>query len=728
MSGAPLTLSPAARVKEPDAPPDEAETDPDLAPVAWMAAHHGARFTPAAVRARLPARADLAQPAMLARALAAIGLQSRLVLRKLSAVDPATLPAILFTKAGAPLILLGFSSDGRIARIADPQAALAEQEEPARKLARRITRDVMLVAPDTPGAQGGYAPRHRDTARNWFWGALLANRGAWVQVFVAAFAINTLGLALPLFVMNVYDRVIPNLAFVTLWTLAIGVGIALLLDLALRGVRARILETLGRRLDTGIAATLFAHTLSLRPSARPDGAAVLAHQIRDLETVREFFGSASFVSLIDLLFIGVFLWVLWLIVGPLALVPLIAVPVTIALALVAQWPMGRIAAEAQQTAGQRQAVLHDALQGHETLKTLNAEPVMQRAWERASASAARINGKSRFWATVAGSGTQLVQQAVSVAIIVWGVFLVAEGQITIGALIAANILAGRALAPMGAIAQTIFRARYAGRALRTLSALMDTEPERSATVKSAARVTRGAVRLDGVSYRYPGADRDAIADLSLQIAPGERVAILGRVGSGKSSLGRLICGLLPPDSGTVLIDGQAAGQYDPAELRAGIGFLPQDPELFTGSLRDNLLMGAPRATDAEIAAALQTAGLADFVATHPAGLARFVGERGRHLSGGQRQGLALARLLLCRPKTLFLDEPTNAMDREMEAQVTERLRALSDAGTGLILCTHRPQLAALASRWIVLDQGRIMLDGNREMVTAKLGGASRGAG
>jgi len=297
---------------------------------------------------------------------------------------------------------------------------------------------------------------------------------------------------------------------------------------------------------------------------------------------------------------------------------------------------------------------------------------------------------------------------------------VAEGQITIGALIAANILAGRALAPLGTIAQTIFRAHYALRAMSALSQFMKVAPERGPAVQSSARVSDGAAALSEVTYRYPGAGADALRSVTLDIAPGDCIALLGRVGSGKSTLGKLLCGLLSPDSGTLLIDGRGAAQYDPAELRAGVGYMPQEPELFTGTLRENLVIGRPHATEAEIETALHLSAMDRFVKDDPEGLDRFIGEKGAQLSGGQRQGLALARLLLRRPRLLFLDEPTNAMDRDMEAEVVARLRELNAAGTGLVLCTHRPALADLASRWMVIDRGRKILDGPRDEVVAQL--------
>ncbi|NJN05338.1 MAG: type I secretion system permease/ATPase, partial [Rhodobacteraceae bacterium] len=293
---------------------------------------------------------------------------------------------------------------------------------------------------------------------HWFWGPVRANWANWAQVLVAAFLLNLLTLALPLFVMNVYDKVIPNLAYVTLWTLAIGVGIALALDLILRTLRANMLESIGRRVDLKVAASLFEQAMQARLLSRPGGAAGIASTIRDFEVVREFFASASFVAVIDLAFIGIFVAVLFFIVGPIAFVPLVAVPLVLLLALFAQVPLGRAAGRAQQMATKRHVVLIEALAGIETIKSLNAEPLMQREWEHAVAASSQVNGRTKLWSNVAINGTMLIQQLVSVLIIVWGVFLVAEGRITIGGLIAANILAGRVLAPLGTMRSDLPRA------------------------------------------------------------------------------------------------------------------------------------------------------------------------------------------------------------------------------------------------------------------------------
>jgi ATP-binding cassette subfamily C protein LapB len=426
------------------------------------------------------------------------------------------------------------------------------------------------------------------------------------------------------------------------------------------------------------------------------------------------------VAIIDLVFVGVFLAVLSWVAGPLVWVPLLAIPVILALAVAAQVPLARSAARAQQLATKRHVVLVESLLGLEAVKSLNAEPVMQREWDTAIAAAARVTGHTRVWSGLVINGTQAIQQGVSVVLIVWGVYLVSEGRITVGALIAANILAGRALAPLATISQTLFRAHYARKAMGALDRLMALPRERDATLRSDLRVTRGTVAFRDVTCRYPGAEHPAVADLSLDIRPGETVALLGRVGSGKTTVGKLLNGLLQPDSGNILIDGHAIAQYDPAELRDGVGYLTQDSELFTGTLRENMTIGRPAATDEQVRQALYLAGMDGFVAANPAGLDVHVGEKGNRLSGGQRQGVALARLLLRRPRVLFLDEPTNAMDQQMEAAFIERIGLLKAEMSTLILCTHRMSLAATADRFVVLDRGRKVLDGPKAEVMAAL--------
>lgn len=699
------------------------ETRPGEALIAWLADRHGRRFSQAGLYVAMPATTAFRSPEDLARALAVFDLDSRLVSGPVHKVDPGALPCALFRVDGTTAVLTGLSGRGRRATVVDPERGDLETEMTRAELARDFAPKVLLVSKSHAAARGPASPEasaETGSARSWFWRPIRESWGAWMQVLIAAFCLNLLNLALPIFVMNVYDRVIPNAAFVTLWTLAVGVGIALLVEFALRSLRISVLERIGRRVDLRISSALFDQCLNARLMARPGGAAGMANTIREFETMKDFFGSASFVAVIDLLFIGVFVAALFLVVGPLAWVPLLAVPVVLLLAVIAQVPLRRSAAQAQELSAKRHVVLVESLLGIEAIKSLNGEAVMQRDWENAVAASARISGRTRFWSGLATNGTQLVQQAVSVGIIVWGVYLVAKGAISVGALIAANILAGRVLAPLAAISQTIFRAHYALRSMRALTDLMALPRERPHGVTSDLVVRHGGVRFQSVSFRYPGAAQPALSDVSFDIAPGEVVALLGRVGSGKTTTGKLMNGLLEPQSGNILIDDHGLAQYDPAELRTGIGYLTQESELFTGTLRENMILGAPHASDEQIREALYFAGMDGFVAANPSGLQLYLGDKGNNLSGGQRQGIALARLILRRPRVLFLDEPTNAMDQQMEADVTARLGELGQGRTTLIFCTHRMSLASIAERFIVLDQGRKVLDGPRDEVLARL--------
>ncbi|MEP5732050.1 MAG: type I secretion system permease/ATPase [Sulfitobacter sp.] len=702
----------------------EPSAHPGLRIVVWFAQHLGQPYSQAAVLARLPSDPDPTDREMTGRALEAIGLRSKLSIRDARRIDPIVLPCVVFDKAsGAPLIVQAIDRARKTAEVIDLAEGPLVKEIPLRKLARQTDGKVMLITYEGDRTESQLSPEARTQAaplRHWFWTPFWANWTIWVQIILAVFVINILSVALPLFVMNVYDRVIPNLAYVTLWTLAIGVAIAMGLDMLLRILRNGMLETIGKRVDVKAATGIFRQAMNVRLMDRPGGAAGISNNIRDFEMVREFFASSTFISLIDLLFIGVFVTVLFLIVGPLAWVPLIAVPVVIVLALFAQIPIGRTVEKAQQIAIKRHVVLVESLFGIETVKSLNAEPVMQREWEKAVAQSALISGRTRFWSNFAITGTMVVQQAVSVGIILWGVFLVAEAQITVGGLIAANILAGRVLAPLGNIAQTLFRAQHAFKAMRALSGFMKLPVENTAIVRKSERVTQGAISFRDVSFGYPDTPVAAVNNLTLDFAPGQATALLGRVGSGKSTLGKLCNGLLTPQSGIILIDGQEIGQYDPAELREGVAYLTQDTDLFTGTIRENLLIGRPNASDEQVHRALYFAAMDTFISENPEGLNQFIGEKGNRLSGGQRQGLAIARMVLRNPKIAFLDEPTSAMDQQMEATITARLGELAREGMGLILCTHRQSLADIATRLVVIEKGQKVLDGPRAEVAEKL--------
>ncbi|MEO1198794.1 MAG: type I secretion system permease/ATPase [Pseudomonadota bacterium] len=643
-------------------------------------------------------------------------------------LSPLTLPAIVFDRGGSARVLGALDRRAKTARLIDPvsrDTSDASEPIPENIPLNRLRSDLAPIAvlvtpkPQVAASQGdGQAAARRG---HWFWSAARRFWPAYLQVVIAAFLVNLLGLATPLFVMNVYDRVIPNLAIPTLWALTAGIVLALGFDFLLKILRARIVDDTGRRVDMAVAGRLFDHLLDLPLAHRPPSTGMLANQIREFETVRDLFTSSSLIAFTDLLFVGVFLWVMWLIVGPLALVPALAVPLVLIVTLLAQIPMAKAVRDSQMQTGRRHGVLIETATSLETVKASGGEAWLRRIWDQSVAGSSRSSAQARFWSLVTVSWTQFIHQAVSVVIIVWGVFLVIDGLISIGALIAANILAGRVLAPLGNISQTLVRMQQGRVAFRMLNGFMALPEDGQEFGMLTLLPNRPAVlTFDRVGFCYPGATRDALAEASFEIGSGERVAVVGKVGSGKTTLGRLASGLYVPASGSVRLDGLDIRQFAPSDIRGVVGYCPQDTELFTGTLADNIRIGAPLSSDADLARAADLAGVTAFAADHPLGLDMPVIERGRSLSGGQRQAVALARTLIRRPGIVILDEPSSSLDTASEKRLIDGLTATAEEGVTLILSTHRDALLTMVDRIIVLDQGRIVLDDRKDTVIKTL--------
>ncbi len=718
--------SPQPRGKIIPAPAPRGDNDdPLLASLEFLCGHYGKPFSRAAAMSGLPLTDGKLSAGLVGRAADRLGLKTRLLKRKISRVPALVAPFVVLLEDGMAAIVVRKYARGKKLKVVFPTVSRTARTLKTADLEKEATGYVYYIAPADEAERDELHMAERKRARgHWFWGSARQFWPSWIQIVIAALAINILGLALPLFVMNVYDRVIPNLAIPTLWALATGVVIALFVDFLLKQLRSLVLDQTGRRVDMRVASTLFEHALDLKMSARRGPAGFVANQIREFETVRDFFTSSSFVALTDLLFIGVFIFVLWVIVGPIAFVPLAAVPIVIVATLLIQMPLGRTVKDSQAELARRHSILIEGLVGIEAIKAIGGEGVMQRRWESAVAASARASSWTRVWSSIAIYFTATVQQAVSVVMIVWGVYLVATGDITVGGLIAANILSGRVLAPLGNIAQTLVRAQQAMGAMKGLNAFMKLPGERQKALQGGEQVRQGEVEFRNVGFTYEGASAPALSDVSFRVLPGERVGIIGKVGSGKTTLGKLMAGFYEPEEGALLVDGVEIRRYHPADLRTGVGFLSQDPELFAGSIRDNIILGNPGAGEQAVANAVQLAGVDTFTAASPEGLSREVGERGRALSGGQRQAIALARMLIRQPKVLFLDEPSNAMDTATEGVLIERLGALHGGNQTLIVCTHRHSMLRLVDRLIVVDDGRIVADGPAQDVLDRLQGKS----
>lgn len=696
--------------------------DPLLACLEFLARREGRPYTQAAILDQLPVGPDgRLTPQLFARAAGRIGLKAKVTARRPSDVPGLLVPFIvLFANGDAAVVTRRLIDKNRIELVfpAISEAArtvtFATLDRDALDVVIYVSRDEAQVAETVQGAT---------RRRHWFWGEVAQYWPAWGQIVFAAMLVNLLGLAFPLFVMSVYDRVIPNFSIPTLWALTTGIFVVVVFEFLLRQLRALALDEAGRKVDMRIGSALFEHALAISMKSRRIDTGAMANQIREFDTVRDFFTSSSIIAITDLLFIGLFIVVLQVIVGPIAYVPMLAVPVVLLLTLLVQFPLERAVRLTAQQASRRHALLIDGIASIETVKLVGGEGVLQRRWEDALAANARANTSTRLWSSLALHATAAVQQGVGVLVLVWGVFLVAEGKITVGGLIAANLLAGRILAPLGNIAMTIARAQQAFSAMRGITEVVQLETDRAASVAGGVAVERGEIEFRGVHFAYPGAPVEALSNFSLHIRPGERVAILGKVGSGKSTIGRLMTGLYPADKGLVLIDGAEIRRFDPADLRGAIGLVAQEAELFAGTLRDNITLGRPRATQAEIDTAVWTAGVDAFTRTHPLGLSRMLGERGRGLSGGQRQAVALARAVVREPKVLFLDEPSSAMDANTEAELIARIRVWCGRGKTLVLCSHRSSFLDLVDRLVVIDAGSVVADGPKADVLRRLGAA-----
>ena len=500
-------------------------------------------------------------------------------------------------------------------------------------------------------------------------------------------------------------------------------------DLVLRVLRGRFVDLASSRADVRLSARIMERVLGMRMEQRPASAGSFASNLRAFESVRDFIGSATVIAFIDLPFALIFLIVMGWIAWPMLIPLLLGALVLLLYAVLVQGRMHALAETTYRASAQRNATLIEGLVGFETLKAMGAEAPIQRKWEHSAALLARVGAQLRLLSSSASNGAAFVQQTVNLVIVILGVWLISERMLTMGGLIACSMLASRALTPISQVAALLVQYHTAATALTSLDEMMKREVERPQDANFIARGSlQGSIEFRDVSFTYPGQSTPALSHVSFKIRPGETVGILGRIGSGKTTLEKLVLGLYRPTGGAVLIDGIDQRQLDPAELRRHIGYVQQDVMLFYGSLRENITLAHPLADDADVLKAAAIGGIMDLVNAHPKGFDMLVGERGESLSGGQRQGVAIARAVLHDPPILLLDEPTAAMDHSSEAAVKNRLANFA-RGKTLLVVSHRASLLDMVDRLIVLDAGQVMADGPREQVIAalRLGQVGKGA-
>lgn len=720
-AGAPAQRPPTAeRLRE-----DLLKTDALLDCLVEVCRLHGHNATRASLAAGLPLNNGRLTLDLAERAAARAGMHTRLQRIAPEAVEPAALPAILILKDNKACVLLGWEGEADnaspgAARVLLPETGQGTVTLPADDLASRSTGLVLYVRPHF--RFDARSPEVRPTREDhWFWGALLSQRFVYRDILWAAALINVFAIASPIFTMNVYDRVVPNSAIETLWSLAIGMTLVLAADLLLRKLRGRFVDEASARVDIQISARLMERVLGMRLEHRPESVGSFASNLRGFEQVRDLIASSTVTALIDLPFALIFLIVIAIISPWLAIPVVLGFGAVLASGWVIQGKLHALAETTYRASAARNATLIEALTGIETIKTQGAEGSIQARWERANVFLAGANVKMRALSAGANYLTNWSVQMVTVVTVVAGVYLIGERMVTMGGLIACGMLSSRALAPAGQIVALLMQYQGARTALAGLEKIMAQPVEREAdgTAFIHRAQLRGEIEFRGVSFKYPGRGDNAIENLSLKIRPGERVALIGRVGSGKSTLQRLMMGLYRPHSGAVLLDGIDLNQLDPADLRKNVGCVSQDVLLFYGTLRENITFGLPYADDGAVVAAAEVAGMADFVNRHPQGFDMNVGERGERLSGGQRQSVGIARAVLHNTPVLLLDEPTSAMDFSTEAAITKRLAEFS-SGKTVVLVTHRTSLLALVDRVVVIDGGKVVADGPRDRIMEAL--------
>ena len=659
---------------------------------------------------------------LFSRAASRAGFASTLVRKDLDQISPLVLPCILMLRGKKACILQSFSEDKKMANIITPDLSTGTSTIETSKLkdeylgyAYYLKRE--FVPEDTSSTKLIDAGND-----HWFWGTLKRSKKIYFDVVIASFIINLFVLASPLFTMNVYDRVVPNNAVETLWVLALGVSVVYGIDLFLKFVRSYFLEIAGKKSDIIMSSILFERVMDMKFSNKPKSVGSFASNLKEFDTVRNFFSSASLAAIVDLPFALIFLIVTYFIGSYLVLVPIVIMIAILCYTFFIKDPLQNAIKSTFEASAMKNGILIESLSSLETIKTLGASGHVQWNWEEATGEIANRSIKSKIITTSITTVTSFLVQLNTIAIIVLGVYMIQDTHLTMGGLIAAVMLSSRAIAPMGQVASLASNFEQTKTAYQSLSKIMQMPVERPEGKKFVRRNSfEGKIEFKNVSFTYPDTTKGSLDRINFVIQPGEKVGIIGRNGSGKTTLQKIILGLYAPTEGSVLIDGIDINQIDPADLRRNIGYVPQDVVLFKGTVRENIVQKAPYVDDMQIIKAAKVSGVDEYVNAHPLGFDMPVFERGDGISGGQRQSIAVARAFLLDSPIILLDEPTNSLDNTVESKLKANLK-VNTVNKTMILVTHRTSMLDLVDRLIVMDNGKILLDGPRDEVLARLSG------
>ena len=691
---------------------DSLDTDSLLHSLQLVSKHFDINISASRLTEGLPLVKGRLTPELFIRAGQRAGLNVKLVKRRLDKVSPLVLPVVINLKNNQSAVLLSINEKNATLYLKENGGNV---KTPLAELKDEYTGNLFLIS-----KEHDFDDRSPELlnirSRHWFWGTLLRSWRIYRDVLLASFMVNMFALAAPLFIMNVYDRVVPNKAIETLWVLTAGLIVVYLFDFVIKMLRAYFIDIAGKKSDLLLSSTLFEKVMGMRMADRPRSIGSFANNLREFETIRDFIASATITALIDIPFVILFIFVIYYFAGSLVYIPLISVALVTLYSLIIQPLLKSSVDKTMRASSQKHADLVEGLGALETIKTLGLQGRMQLKWESITGYVAEWNIKSRLIANSSTIFSQLVQQGTTVAIVVAGVYAISEGNLSMGGLIAAVMIANRISGPMTQVSAIVTKYYHAKAALTTLDGIMKQGDEREANKKYIhPKQFAGKVSFNKVNFTYPGEERRVLKDLSFEVNVGEHLAILGPVGSGKTSILKLLLKLYDVDSGEIRVDDIAINQIDPIDLRKNISYVNQSPTLFYGTLRDNIIYSKPLATDEEIFSVTKMSGLSTFINNHPQGFDMNVGEAGERLSHGQRQSVAIARALLSDSQFVLLDEPTSAIDNAIEGILKKSLATFTKGKT-VILVTHRKSLLDLVEKVLIVSNGNLVNFGPKDQI------------
>ena len=691
---------------------DSLDTDSLLHSLLLVSKHFDINISASRLTEGLPLVKGRLTPELFIRAGQRAGLNVKLVKRRLDKVSPLVLPVVINLKNNQSAVLLSINEKNATLYLKENGGNV---KTPLAELKDEYTGNLFLIS-----KEHDFDDRSPELlnirSRHWFWGTLLRSWRIYRDVLLASFMVNMFALAAPLFIMNVYDRVVPNKAIETLWVLTAGLIVVYLFDFVIKMLRAYFIDIAGKKSDLLLSSTLFEKVMGMRMAERPRSIGSFANNLREFETIRDFIASATITALIDIPFVILFIFVIYYFAGSLVYIPLISVALVTLYSLIIQPLLKSSVDKTMRASSQKHADLVEGLGALETIKTLGLQGRMQLKWESITGYVAEWNIKSRLIANSSTIFSQLVQQGTTVAIVVAGVYAISEGNLSMGGLIAAVMIANRISGPMTQVSAIVTKYYHAKAALTTLDGIMKQGDEREANKKYIhPKQFAGKVSFNKVNFTYPGEEKRVLEDLTFEVNAGEHLAILGPVGSGKTSILKLLLKLYDVDSGEIRVDDIAINQIDPIDLRKNISYVNQSPTLFYGTLRDNIIYSKPLATDEEIFSVTKMSGLSTFINNHPQGFDMNVGEAGERLSHGQRQSVAIARALLSDSQFVLLDEPTSAIDNAIEGILKKSLATFTKGKT-VILVTHRKSLLDLVEKVLIVSNGNLVNFGPKDQI------------